>query len=31
VRLKCFDGDKNHSILCSFLPSFKELMQWVKR
>ncbi len=31
ARLGYFDGAKNQYIFCSFVPSFKELMQWVKR
>jgi hypothetical protein len=31
VQLGFFDGARNHPVSGSFLPSFKELMQWVKR
>jgi len=30
VRLGCIDFEKNEYTFCSFLPPFKELMQWVK-
>ncbi|MBS0605272.1 MAG: type I restriction enzyme HsdR N-terminal domain-containing protein [Verrucomicrobia bacterium] len=31
ARMGCYDAQKNKYMFCSFLPSFKELMQWVKR
>lgn len=31
ARLGYFDAPKNKYIFCSFLPSFKELLQWVNR
>lgn len=31
VRFGTFDASENKYIFCSFLPSFKELMQWVNR
>lgn len=31
VSLGFFDQAKNQYVFCSFLPTFKELIQWVKR
>lgn len=31
VRLGYFDAPTNKYMFCSFLPSFKELLQWVNR
>lgn len=31
VRFRYFDKAKNQYIFCDFLPTFKELMQWVTR
>lgn len=31
VRFRCVDTVKERTFSCSFLPSFKELMQWFKQ